>query len=165
MAYVSTGANNRAHLMSQALALEGKLSLPRVIPPAAATVAAFPEVFVDYFRVRIDPVKSGTTDSVLRFDFPDGTKAGLHVRRAVAEFIADPAAYPRDPDIVLTLSNEAWAKVYLSSVPVEDLIKSGAIKVTSGDPSEAARVLNVFDRYEPAQALVVPPGALVQDHM
>jgi hypothetical protein len=27
--------------------------------------------------------------------------AGLHVRRAVAELIEDPAAYPRDPDFVL----------------------------------------------------------------
>ena len=29
MAYVSTGANNRAHLISQALTLEGKVTLPR----------------------------------------------------------------------------------------------------------------------------------------
>ncbi|MGA9252473.1 MAG: hypothetical protein WBV71_08505, partial [Roseobacter sp.] len=34
MAYVSTGANDRAQLMSQALALEGKVTLPRIIPPA-----------------------------------------------------------------------------------------------------------------------------------
>jgi hypothetical protein len=108
MAYVSTGANNRAHLMSQALALEEKVTLPRVVPPAPATIAAFPTTFVDYFRVSIDPAKSGETDCVLRFDFPDDASAGLHVRRAVAEFIEDPAAYPRDPDVVLKLSPEAW---------------------------------------------------------
>jgi alkyl sulfatase BDS1-like metallo-beta-lactamase superfamily hydrolase len=165
MAYVSTGANNRAHLMSQALALEGKVTLPRVVPPPAATIAAFPATFVDYFRVRIDPARSGETDRVLRFDFPDGTSAGLHVRRAIAEFIEDPAAYPRDPDIVLQLSGEAWARVYLSAEPIDQLIAGGDIAVTTGDAAEAARVLNLFDRYDPARAVVVPAASLVHDHM
>ena len=165
MAYVSTGANDRAHLMSQALALEGKITLPRVVPPAAETVAALPVTFVDYFRVRIDPVKSGDTDRVLRFDFADGKSAGLHVRRAVAEFIADPDAHPRKPDIVMKLSGAAWAKVYLSAAPVEELIKSGEITVTAGEAADAARVLDLFDRYEPARAVVVPSASLIQDHM
>jgi alkyl sulfatase BDS1-like metallo-beta-lactamase superfamily hydrolase len=163
MAYVSTGANNRAHLLSQALALEGKVKLPRVVPPPAETIVVFPTTFVDYFRIRIDPAKSGETDSVLRFDFPNDTSAGLHVRRAVAEFIEDPAAYPRKPDIVLELSPETWAKVYLSAEPIEDLIKGDGLEVTTGEATEAARVLNLFDRYDPARAVVVPT-TLVQDH-
>jgi alkyl sulfatase BDS1-like metallo-beta-lactamase superfamily hydrolase len=165
MAYVSTGANDRAHLMSQAVALEGKVTLPRVVPPPAETIASFPTTFVDYFRVRIDPLKSGKTDRVLRFDFADGKSAGLHVRRAVAEFIDDPEAYPRDPDIVLKLSGEVWAKVYLSAEPIDELIKSGEIIVTKGEAVQAARVLNLFDRYDPARAVVVPSISLIQDHM
>jgi len=165
MAYVSTGANNRAHLMSQALALEGKVTLPRVVPPAPETIAAFPETFVDYFRVRIDPARSGETDQVLRFDFPDDSSAGLHVRRAVAEFIEDPDAYPREPDIVLKLSPGAWAKVYLNAAPIDELIEGGEITVTAGDAAEAARVLNLFDRYDPSRAVVVPPRSQIQDHM
>lgn len=165
MAYVSTGANNRAHLLSQALALEGKVTLPRVVPPAAETITAFPENYVDYFRVRIDPAKSGETDQVLRFEFTNGTSAGLHVRRAVAEFIDDPDAYPRDADIVLRLSPKAWAQVYMSSEPVAALIDGGSITVTQGNGAEAARVLNLFDRYDPAKAVVIPPSSLVQDHM
>jgi alkyl sulfatase BDS1-like metallo-beta-lactamase superfamily hydrolase len=136
-----------------------------VVPPPAELVAAFPETFVDYFRVRIDPARSGDTDTLLRFDFPDGKSAGLHVRRAVAEFIDDPDAYPRDPDIVLELSPEAWAKVYLSAEPVDALIEAGDITVAGGDAAEAARVLDVFDRYDPEQAVVVPPSTLVQGHM
>lgn len=163
MAYVSTGANNRAHLMSQAMALEGKVTLPRVVPPAAETVAAFPATFVDYFRVRIDPVKSDSTDCVLRFDFPDKTRVGLHVRRAVAEFITDPATYPRDPDIVLELTGETWAKVYLSSNSMGELVENGRIAVTTGDAEEAVRVLELFDRYDASRAVVVP-STLIQDH-
>jgi alkyl sulfatase BDS1-like metallo-beta-lactamase superfamily hydrolase len=165
MAYVSTGANNRAHLMSQALALEGKVTLPRVVPPPAEIIAAFPTTFVDYFRVRIDPAKSGETDRMIRFDFADETSAGLHVRRAVAEFIENPETYPHDPDIVLNLSGEAWAKIYLSAEPIEDLISNEEITVTQGDAKDAIEVLYVFDRYQPAKALVIPPASLAQDHM
>ena len=165
MAYVSTGANDRAHLMSQALALEGKVTLPRLVPPAAETIAAFPTTFVDYFRVRIDPEKSGDTDSVLRFDFADGNSAGLHVRRAVAEFIGNPDEYVRKPDIVLKLSGGTWAKIYLSEATIDGLIESGDLEVATGDAADAARVFDAFDRYDPRKAVVVPPTSLVQDHM
>lgn len=37
MAYVSTGGNDRANLMSQALALEGKVTLPRLVPPGSGS--------------------------------------------------------------------------------------------------------------------------------
>ena len=158
MAYVSTGANDRAHLMSQALALEGKVTIPRVIPPAAAVIAAAPTVYVDYFRVRIDPQKSGETDKVLRFDFGDGGSAGLHIRRAVAEFIPTPEEHYRKPDITLTLSGDAWAKLYVSLDTPENLIASGEIKV-AGDTGEAARLLDLFDRYVREKAVVVPPAA------
>ncbi len=37
--------------------------------------------------------------------------------------------------------------------------------MASGDPAEAAWVLSVFDRYEPARGVVIPPTSLVQGHM
>ncbi len=162
MAYVSTGGNDRAHLTTQALALEGKIVLPRLIPPAPAAIIASPVTFVDYFRVRIDPSKSGETDQFIRFEFTDGSSAGLHVRRAVAEFVASFEKHLRKPDITLSMSGETWAKFYLSQATPEDLIKSGDFKVT-GDAAEAARVLNLFDRYSPAKAVAIPPPAV--DHM
>jgi alkyl sulfatase BDS1-like metallo-beta-lactamase superfamily hydrolase len=162
MAYVSTGGNDRAHLMSQALALEGKVIIPRLIPPPPEQISASPTTFVDYFRVRIDPLKSDETDSFVRFDFADGTSAGLHIRRAIAEFVAIPDTYIREPDVILSMSGETWARLYLSQVTPEELIESGELEVT-GDDAEAARQINLFDRYSPEKALVIPPGAL--DHM
>jgi alkyl sulfatase BDS1-like metallo-beta-lactamase superfamily hydrolase len=162
MAYVSTGNNDRAHLMSQALALEGKVILPRLIPPPPAQISGSPVTFVDYFRVRIDPLKSDETDSFVRFDFADGTSAGLHIRRAIAEFVALPDAYYRKPDLIVSMSGETWATLYLSQATPEDLIKSGSLKVT-GNSAEAARLINLFDRYSPEKAVVVPPALL--DHM
>jgi len=157
MAYVSTGGNDRAHLMSQALSLEGKVTIPRLIPPAPETIAGSPTTYVDYFRVRIDPKKSGETNSFVRFDFDDGTSAGLHIRRAIAEFIAEPDDYSRKPDITLALSGESWAGLYLSQATPADMITSGDIKVT-GDANEAARLIDLFDRFEPEQAVVIPPA-------
>lgn len=159
MAYVSTGANDRAHLMSQALALEGKVTIPRVIPPAAAVVAAAPTTYVDYFRVRIDPEKSGATNKVLRFDFADGSSAGLHIRRAVAEFVASPDDHYQKADITLAMSGETWAKLYASQQTADGLIANGDIKVT-GDAEEAARLIGMFDRYVPEKAVVVLPAVL-----
>ncbi len=159
MAYVSTGNNDRAHLMSQALALEGKVTIPRLIPPPPAQISASPATFVDCFRVRIDPFKSDETNSFVRFDFADGTSAGLHIRRAIAEFVALADAYHRKPDVIVSMSGETWARLYLSQATPEDLIKSGDLKVT-GDADEAARVINLFDRYSPQKALVVPPATM-----
>jgi alkyl sulfatase BDS1-like metallo-beta-lactamase superfamily hydrolase len=164
MAYVSTGANDRAHLMSQALSLEGKVTLARIVPPAPAAISASPAVFVDYFRVRIDPSKSGETDSFLQFNFSDGSSAGLHVRRAVAEFVAEPGKHFRKPDVTVAMSGETWAKLYLSQVTPEDMIKNGDLKVI-GDPVEAARLIDLFDRYSPQKAIVIPPATLIQEHM
>jgi alkyl sulfatase BDS1-like metallo-beta-lactamase superfamily hydrolase len=164
MAYVSTGNNDRAHLMSQALALEGKVTIARLIPPAPAQISASPVTFVDYFRVRIDPLKSDDTDSFVRFDFSNGTSSGLHIRRAIAEFVSLPDAYHRKPDVIVLMSGKTWAKLYLSQATPEDLIKSGDLKV-SGDSTEAARLINLFDRYSPEKAVVIPPSTLIQDHM
>jgi len=162
MAYVSTGGNDRAHLMSQALALEGKVIIPRLIPPPPEQISASPTTFVDYFRVRIDPLKSDETDSFVRFDFADGTSAGLHIRRAIAEFVAMPDTYLREPDVILSMSGETWARLYLSQATPEELIESGELEVT-GDDADAARQINLFDRYSPEKAVVIPPGAM--DHM
>jgi len=158
MAYVATGANDRAHLMSQALALEGKVTIPRLIPPPPQAIAASPTTFVDYFRVRIDPEKSGETDKVLSFRFADGSSAGLHIRRAVAEFVASPDAHYRRPDVTLSMSGETWAKLYVSRETPEALIAGGEIQV-DGDTAEAARLINLFDRFVPEKAVVAPSAA------
>lgn len=159
MAYVSTGANDRAHLMSQALALEGKVTIARLIPPQPASIIAEPSKFVDYFRVRIDPLKSDPFDRFIRFNFDDGSTAGLHIRRAIAEFVPEPDKYSRKPDITLEMSGETWVKIYLSQATPEDLIANGDIKV-DGDAAETARLINLFDRYSPAKAIAIPPAVL-----
>ncbi len=42
----------------------------------------------------------------------DGSSAGLHVRRAVTEFIGDPDACSRQADVVVAMSPQTWAKSF-----------------------------------------------------
>jgi alkyl sulfatase BDS1-like metallo-beta-lactamase superfamily hydrolase len=114
---------------------------------------------VNDFRVRIDPTKSGETDTFMRFNFSNGMSAGLHIRRAVAECVSVPEKHVRAPDLTFAMAADTWAKLYLSHVTPEDVITSGDLKV-SGDAAEVARMLNLFDRPAPEKVVVIPPLAL-----
>ena len=52
---------------------------------------------------------------------------------------------------MLKLSPEAWAKVYLSAAPLDELVGGEEIDATQGDAAEAARVFGLFTRYDPVQ--------------
>jgi hypothetical protein len=56
------------------------------------------------------------------------------------------------------MSGETWAKLYVSQATPAELIANGEITV-SGDADEAARLIDLFDRYVPEKAVVVPPAA------
>jgi alkyl sulfatase BDS1-like metallo-beta-lactamase superfamily hydrolase len=158
LAYLSTGANARSHLLTAALALESKVTVPRLIPPNPRIIEAKPATFVDYFRIRLDPQKSGATDKVIQFNFKgDHQPVALHVRRAVAEFVSDPGDHYKTADVELTLSGETWAKLYLSSESAEKLIKDGEIDVKKGAANEAAELFALFDKYRPEKAVLVRP--------
>ncbi len=158
LAYLSTGANARSHLLTAARALEGKVKVPRIIPPNPKVIAEHPETFVNYHRVRLDPKKSGKTDKVVHFKFTGHNKTvGLHIRRAVAEFLSDPDDHYKPADIVLSLSGEAWAKVYLNSAKLSDLVKTDEAEIQRGTVKEATQVLGFFDVYRPEKAVLVRP--------
>ncbi len=156
MAYVSTGGNDRAHLMSQALSLEGKLNIARNVYPAEEYIVASPSAYVDFYRTRLDFKASDSIDQMVRFNFDNGEEVGLHVRRAVAEYIESPDEYLRKADITLTISTKAWGQLYLSKASFAGLVESGDIKV-NGDLKTAIKVFSVFDKIEAQTNLVIPP--------
>ncbi len=147
MAHRTTGSIARAFLMTDALELEGKVRIPPLIPPASEVVAASPDTFVDYLRVRIDPGKSVDTDMVVHLVFTDKDKktVGLHVRRAVVEYLPEPGKHYRKAEITLELDSETWAAIYLGSTSMRDAIASGKVKVAKGDAEEASAVFEMFD--------------------
>lgn len=159
MAYRSTGSIARAFLISDALALEGKVKIPRLIPPSRNVVAGSPDSFVNFFRVRIDPKKSEKTDQVIAFTFTDkGDMAvALHLRGGVVEYVPVPADYYRKADIVLKLDSPTWADLYLSAVDLDKAIKDGSVKVVKGKQKEAVNLLAMFDKYSPVRNFTIPP--------
>jgi hypothetical protein len=63
------------------------------------------------------------------FDFEgDHKTVGLHVRRAVAEFLDEPDEHYKPADVIMSLSGETWSKLFLSQVTVQELVKSKEIK-------------------------------------
>jgi len=138
--------------LSAALALEGKVKVPRLVPPTLAQIKSSPPgEFVSRHRIRIDPVKAKDTDAMIRFEFTDaGNQAvGLHIRRGAVEYADNADRYWRKPDFTLSLTREAWAKLHLNQATVAQLAGAGELKL-SGDAAACDHVLDLFDKFDVA---------------
>jgi alkyl sulfatase BDS1-like metallo-beta-lactamase superfamily hydrolase len=155
MGQLAFGSIGRAFLISEARALEGTEQIPRLVPPNAAVIAANPTAFVNYFRVRIDPQKAEQTDKMIAFTFGDKTVA-LDIRRGIAEYVDDLAKYYRKPNFTLAMDGTAWAKLYLNQTDLAQSLNSAEVKITQGDQSGAAAILDLFDKFQPVANLTVP---------
>jgi alkyl sulfatase BDS1-like metallo-beta-lactamase superfamily hydrolase len=151
---LAIGSIGRSFLTSEARALEGKESIPKLVPPNPALIAADPTTYVNYHRVRIDPKKAENVDKVVTFTLGDRT-VGLHVRRGVAEFLPQPDKYLRKPDIAIAMDGDTWAKLYLNQTDLKSAVEGGSAKITTGDPETAFAVLDLFDKFEPAKNVTV----------
>jgi alkyl sulfatase BDS1-like metallo-beta-lactamase superfamily hydrolase len=150
-AQLTTSMIARTFSLNEALALEGKVTLPKLMPPTIEQITSFePGEFVNRHRVRIDPIKAKDTDAMIRFKFTDAKNkaVALHIRRGVVEYIENPRRYYRKPDFTLTLTREVWAKLYLNQSTVKQLAGANALKVT-GDAAACDRVLELFDSFNP----------------
>ena len=156
MGQISNSFIGRAFFLSEARALEGKEILPRLVPPTAQTIAGDPTFFVDMFRVRIDPKKAENTEKMLVFNFTNGTNAGLHVRRGIAEFVPDPSKHYRPADISVTADPKTWAALYLNSTTIEEALKSGGLKMTKGSMDDLKAVMDLFDKFDPSRNYTIP---------
>ncbi|MGW8303954.1 MAG: alkyl sulfatase C-terminal domain-containing protein, partial [Desulfobacterales bacterium] len=121
-------------------------------------IADSPDVFVNFFRVRIDPRKSENTDKVIEFVFTNKGDLGvaLHVRGGIAEYVPVPADHYRKSDFVLKLDSETWAGLYLSAVSLNDAIDSGKVQLTGGR-DEITQIFDMFDKLNPTKNYMVPP--------
>jgi alkyl sulfatase BDS1-like metallo-beta-lactamase superfamily hydrolase len=151
MGHRARGSIMRSFALSQALELEGKVNIPRVIPPAIEQIAAAPPAqYLSRYRVRIDPVRSADIDTMVRFVFTDAddTALALHLRRGVVEFIENPDQYPRDADYTLSLDRQTWGRIFLGQGDVSRLIDEGNV-VVQGDPVGVVEFFSLFDDFKP----------------
>jgi len=146
----------RSFFLSEARALEGKELIPRVVPPKPEIIASKPTFFVDMFRVRIDPKKAENTEKMLVFNFSDGTTAGLHVRRGIAEFVSDPAKHYKSSDITATVDVKSWAALYVNATTLDEASRSGGVTLTRGSLDDLKAVIDLFDKFDPAKNFTIP---------
>lgn len=146
----------RSFFLSEARALEGEVEIPRVVPPKPDIIAAKPTFFVDMFRVRIDPKQAENTEKMLVFNFSNGTSAGLHVRRGIAEFVPNPANHYRPADLTCTVDTKTWADLYLNATTLDEAAKSGGVKMAKGSLEDLKAVMDMFDKFDPAQNYTIP---------
>ncbi|MDX2454608.1 alkyl sulfatase C-terminal domain-containing protein, partial [Desulfosarcina sp.] len=159
LGYRTTGSIARGFLLTDALALEGKVKSPLMILPSPEIVAGSPATFVDYYRIRIDPEKSKDTDKVVEFVFTEqkDQAVALHIRRGVAEFIPEPSTYLKKADYVVKLDGETWASVYLGTADMAAEIQSQKVEITKGDQTELVALFELFDKFNPASNFKIQP--------
>lgn len=153
---LSMGSIGRSFLISEARALEGKEKIPKLVPPRIELIAQAPTTFVNYHRVRIDPMRAESVDQVIVFDFNEKGKAGLHIRRGVAEFLTKSDGHYHRPDIVVSMSGESWASLYVNQTDLTSLVGAGKAKVMKGDLKSAAALLDLFDAFAPTRNFTIP---------
>jgi len=152
----SVSVIGRSFFLSEARALEGSVQIPSVVPPKQEIIENKPTFFVDMFRVRIDPKKAENTEKMLVFHFSNGTTAGLHVRRGIAEFVADPAKHYKQADLSFNIDSKTWADLYLNTTTLEDAAKSGGVKMTKGSMDDLKAVMDLFDKFDPSKNYTIP---------
>jgi alkyl sulfatase BDS1-like metallo-beta-lactamase superfamily hydrolase len=153
---LSNSTNGRNFFLAEALALEGKVTIPSVIPPRPQVVENDPAFYVDLYRVRVDPKKAENVDKVIVFNFSGTGKVGLHVRKGVVEFLPDPAKYNRASDFELTIDAKTWSGLYLNALTLDEAAKGGGLTVTKGSLEDLKAVMDLFDKFDPARNSAVP---------
>ena len=75
----------------------------------------------------------------------------------MAEFLPDPAEHYKPADNIVSLSGDAWARLYLNGTTLQELAEEGVVEMKRGSLEDASRILALFDEYRPESALLVPP--------
>lgn len=144
IAYRAPGTIPRHFNLTQALELERKIAPVRsVLPEAAAIQSMEPARFIDFLRVRLDPMRSSNVQQRVVIDITDkGVSHALLVRRGVCEFQRDPGETLAG-DLRVQFTHRAWAEYYVGQASIEALLENGG--ATCDHPVHLIRFFALFD--------------------
>jgi len=145
LAQRSEGMDERHWLLTDALKLEGKIT----IVPGAFTqsspeqMAELPiEKLIKFLPTKFDPQKAAGVDKVIGVTYSDtGLAFTLHVRNSILA-VTDGA--PENPDMTLVLDSDTHKLIVGGHLDILDAIKSGQAQL-DGNVDELVAFLNLFD--------------------
>jgi|GEM_PF-306236 len=145
MAYRATSTNARSWYLSEALSLEGKTAILSVTPGDLASVTANLADYVNYYRIRVNPERSASTNQLLALDFGNGQRFGLRIRESLVDFIPNLSGEIAKPDLEIALDAETWTTIYNNLATIDELIAKNAIKVVKGNSGSVSAWFAMFD--------------------
>jgi len=133
LGYASVSANGRNYYLTQALELEGSVTLtPAPMAPdriAFAKTLPIGEMMAS-LPVNLDPEKSADVQTTVSFRFTDSGEAWtLRVRRGVAALSEGESA---EADLAVSVSTDTWADILLGERGVPAALASGDITLGNG---------------------------------
>ncbi len=138
----TSAANIRNWCITRALELDGSIDLGRLRRhrfAARQVLAGGAARSVTVLRVLLVPEAAVGVDTHVRWDFDDGTSAGLHVRNCVA--------VPTDgagADVTVRCAPQVWAELLGGSRVLSEVLSDGSLQV-GGDAQRLRVALSVFD--------------------
>lgn len=149
IAYRAPGTIARHFCLTQALELERKIAPVRAtLPDIRAVLAVEAARYIDFQRIRLDPLRSSGVQQRLVIDILDkGVRHALRVRNGVCEFERDPGAGEAG-DLTLRLRHADWAALYVGQASIESLLAGDL--ASSLHPNEVAQFMGLFDNAEQA---------------
>lgn len=142
---LSYGTIPRAFYVTAAEALEGKQKILLSELPSGQDVLNDPMRYVDFLRIRLDPVKADGYEEVLQISLDGNAPRALHVRNGTVESVADPAAHYRQPGVKMNCSAQSFADYYRG--------KSTSAEFVAGctfSAGKAQQAVSFFDKFDPA---------------
>ena len=153
MGQLTIGSIPRSWYLSQARALENKVTIRHMILPSKEEVLnTEPGTNVNLMRVRINPELSENTNKVIVFEFTDledDNKFGLHIRKGVAEYLSDPENYYQEQAVTIKLPRSLFAAYYIGETSLQELIDSNLVEI-EGSKKDAFELLMNFDQIDPS---------------
>ena len=145
----------RSWYLSQAMALRGDVTIPRLQFSNPRILAnSEPAETMDQYRVRIDPEKSTDMDIVVALEISDRDRRhGWHLRRGVVEFVRDLGSHRREADLEMATTFENWLRFFVCKISAADFIEG--VHVSRGSVPAITKFFSAFDFYAASENSIV----------
>jgi alkyl sulfatase BDS1-like metallo-beta-lactamase superfamily hydrolase len=144
LAQRTPAADARNWFLTQALMLEGKITLDMSAFPPSDTTHIPVKYIMELIPLSVDPKKAQGVEKLVGVEFSDINESySIHIRHSIAA-IGD--SLPDNPDIKLTMDSNVFKKIMARTDTVDTALSSGDATIDVGSSDDLKEFLAVFDR-------------------